>query len=283
MTELEKLLKSILSETSTTDKTESQTPNVFGTTGGDVANQLNNPNNIDKEIIRQREIAEKASAASSQLRTQLDSIDGLLEGSSEEEYGEALSTAFGAVDTFFKGTVNLPEERSSIQSTIATIDSARYPDRGDARTFRTQLIKSDFTNAYDALRGGGHISNFEGQSAAAAQSLLSNPELSEKQAFRILTGMRNTVRFGIYRQQNNIKVAPNGSEYKYDDQGIKQNRVLTTTTSDGSLRIINIPEDLNVLRISDFESESEKKSKIESLKEGDVYILNGIALRKGSN
>lgn len=81
-------------------------------------------------------------------------------------------------------------------------------DKADWYSKFKQLQGQQFLQAYDRLRGGGHISEVEGQTAKAAMAALQNPNISEQEFRRNAEIYVETIKRGVNRARAEVGKEP---------------------------------------------------------------------------
>jgi hypothetical protein len=86
--------------------------------------------------------------------------------------------------------------------------SFRGTDVTDFNALRDQLAGQQFLAAFETLKGGGAITNKEGEVATRALATLSNPDISEAEFKRAAAEFTNTIKRGINRQRKKLGQPP---------------------------------------------------------------------------
>lgn len=137
------------------------------------------------------------------------------------------------VEEVAKTKLALPKAEATAQNTLRTLDGILNhpgfsdvigvpnvitgiwsPPGTDARNFKAkykQLQGQEFLQAFESLKGGGSITEVEGQKATEAIAALNDPGISEEEFRRNAELLKNVIKRGINRQREMI-----GEKPKYD-------------------------------------------------------------------
>lgn len=133
-------------------------------------------------------------------------------------------------DRIEKKAEDLPRIQAQAQESIATvadllshpgfsdvigvpnvITGIYSPPGTDARDFKSkykQLLGEQFLSAYNSLRGGGAITDFEGQQAKEAVAAMQDPYISEAEFKRNAQLYIDTMKRGVNRQRAEVGLPP---------------------------------------------------------------------------
>ena len=170
---------------------------------------------------------------------------------------------------------------SSSLSSVPGFDAIRKvvaPEAGSAKAKLETLRADAFKEAFDSLRGGGSISEKEGQTATQALLVLKSDDLSEKDAKEELLKLRDI--YEKARKRNDptkqVRVLPDGTEVplqefinrtsKAEGAGTEALAVTNPTANDAA--------DLSAL------DDNAKKAAWDAAPSGTMFMLNGERWRK---
>lgn len=121
---------------------------------------------------------------------------------------------------------SLPGVEQNAKETIATLDAlekhagfngiyglnsywpiVRGSDRAGANAIRKQIGGKAFLQAFESLKGGGQITEIEGQKATDAITRLTDPSISPKEAKQAIKEFREVIEAGRERARKGITVA----------------------------------------------------------------------------
>jgi hypothetical protein len=181
-------------------------PSAGATTGGAVSRPTTTPgfdiNNPPEPLPGERSDVHKARVAEwtkkkdrlEKVREELPKVEGQAQ--------ESIAT----VDTLlthpgFTDVIGIPNVLTGIYS----------PPGTDARNFKAiykQIQGEQFLTAYNNLRGGGQISNTEGQAAKEAVAAMQDPGISEAEFRRNAKIYVDTIKRGVNRQRASVGEPP---------------------------------------------------------------------------
>lgn len=141
---------------------------------------------------------------------------------------------------------------------------------------REQLLAKNYQEAYESLRGGGSITEYEGKTIAAALNRLSNNNVSNEEYARELMKVRNLMELGVFRSQNGI-INQNGKDIMRQDDGTYKPVTLYRNPQTNTLELI---QDKSLPVIDDNLTPSQKKLMFQKIKSGEQYIYKGKTVTK---
>ena len=100
---------------------------------------------------------------------------------------------------------------SAVIGVPSIITGIYSPPGTDARDFKSkykQLLGEQFLSAYNSLRGGGAITDFEGQQAKEAVAAMQDPYISEAEFKRNAQLYIDTMKRGVNRQRAEVGLPP---------------------------------------------------------------------------
>jgi hypothetical protein len=138
----------------------------------------------------------------------------------------------------FKSVVGVPDILTGIIKPPGT-------DSRGAVAKMKQLNGALFLQAYETLKGGGHITEIEGQKATEAMAALNDPYVKEKEYLRNLQILENTIKRGINRQRQKLDQEPKYENVPTVQQEIEEMKKMRSEDADrrkkgsGGIKIIS--------------------------------------------
>lgn len=191
-------------------------------------------------------------------------VDGILNNSEDGEVKGtgALSNLLFAPDA---------ASRNMFGNLSSGVTSALDEESASNVADRAQLIAEDFRKAYQTLKGGGQITEFESKTVANALTKLSQRNLTDKLLVEELNRIKSIVSHSIQREALGIITDASGKEFQTDKDGNRQ-RVRTYIT-DNKMKVV--PAEENSVMFSNYLDKDQQVNLYNQLPSGATgYIQN---------
>jgi hypothetical protein len=135
---------------------------------------------------------------------------------------------------------NLPKAEATADLVLGTIDNLRknkgtrflygnyalapiVPNtpQAEAGSYLDQIGGQAFLQAFESLKGGGHITEIEGEKATAALTRLQSRRMSYASALKAMTEFEDNVKLGLKKARQRAGQSPSGDSTGSDPLGIR--------------------------------------------------------------
>lgn len=185
--------------------------------------------------------------------------------------GPLESAIFGASDEeTVRGT-----QLGRLQALARGITGAASPDLRNARTALKYLQAQDYMKAYESLKGAGQITEYEGRTAADAQSIFNQASAGDDKMLQEAQRYLDGIDFGMKRGELGVKIDDKGVETRENEDG-SITYGITYRDTDGVVKFIEAGSANDPIHnIPSWLTEEQARNFRRSLGEDAVYFYRG--------